>query len=264
MKPIEFVTTDVTPAEQSSPWIQPKKPSFQDLILKPEYEDRKLRLPIGESWLRILPAFQASPFGWLLVTHALNYEGGRIAHPKTLHPNSKSAFDHAYTWIKAHFPERLYSKENKAGIRLLTDPMCLFWVLLKEEGKTVARLFQASGYDGSRGGVPGLGYKIWLLTREVDEMGEPMPSMTDPKIGVMLRIEKTQAKESKYPNYTLRRGSVPTSIDDMITTISEEEFESLCPIEQVVRELSEEEQWKCLEKVIDKSWVKQIRDSLKR
>ena len=68
-------------------------------------------------------------------------------------------FDHAYGWVKEHHPESLYCKANKDGVRLLADPMCAFWAILEQEGKTVARLFLGSGYDGSRGGVPGLGPK---------------------------------------------------------------------------------------------------------
>ena len=264
MKPIKFVTETTSQEREISPWVQPKKSTFNDLILKPEFEGRRLRLPMGESWLRLVPALANSPFTWLFVAHVLCFEGGRFAHPKSLRPNAKSVFDHAYAWIRTNHPDQLFSKENKAGIRLLTDPVCLFWVLIQEEGKWVTRLFQGSGYDGSRGGAPGLGYKIWELSREVDEHGEAMPSITDPKSAVMLRIEKSQPKGAKYPSYHLRRGSIVSPIDDRLATMEAEEVDVLCPIEEVVQGLSEEEQWKCLEKLIHKSWVSQIRESLNR
>lgn len=264
MKALEFASTDAsTTTNDSTPWSQPKRSVYQDFILKEEYESKRLRLPIGQTWLRIVPAFQGSPFGWLMAIHAINFEGGRFAHPKTLRRNARSVFDHAYSWALANAPQSLFSKTNKSGARLLTDPLSVFWCLLEEDGRTVARLFMASGYDGSRGGVAGLGYQLWKLTREEDETGALVCDPIDHTAGVQIMIEKTQPKGAKYPSYTLRRGRQGAPIADFLTKMDDTEIRALCPLEDVIRELDEEHQWECLEKIMDPSWVKKIRESLK-
>ena len=139
---------------------------YEDRILKPEYNARRFRFESGLNWFRVVPALKASKHGWTLPIHVLEFEGGRFAHPKTLHKGARSVFDHAYAWARENHPESLYCKANKDGARLLTDPMSVVWVIVEEEGKSVARLLLASGYDGSRGGTPGLGYQIWKASRE--------------------------------------------------------------------------------------------------
>ena len=248
-----LTTTTTTPHG-----LNPKGRST-DLILKEELEERRLRLPIGQTWLRIVPAFQSSPFGWMLAIHALNFEGGRFAHPKTLRRNARSVFDHAYAWCLANAPGSLFSKTNKSGVRLLTDPLCVFWCLLEEEGRIVARLFISSGYDGSRGGVAGLGHQLWKLTRELDETGALVCDPIDPAAGALIMIEKTQPKGAKYPSYNLRRRRQPAPIVDYIAKMDDAEVKALCPLEDVIRELSEEEEWQCLEKVVDPKTVSLIR-----
>jgi hypothetical protein len=265
MKPIEFASpSDATTTNDTSPWTQPKRSVYQDLILKEEYEERRLKLPIGQTWLRLVPAFQSSPFDWMLAVHAVNFDGGKFAHPKTLRRNARSIFDHAYSWCLANAPESLFSKTNKNGVRLLTDPLSIFWCFLEEEGRTVARLFLASGYDGSRGGVAGLGYQLWKMAHEKDETGTLICDAVNHESGVLVCIEKTQPRGAKYPSYSLRRGRQPAPIADFLSKMDDTEIKALCPLEDVVRELSEEEQWKCLEKVIAPKTVAIIRENLKR
>jgi len=263
--PIEFASTDANNTNtDATPWTQPKRSVYQYKILTETYEDRRLRLPIGSTWLRILPAFQSSPFGWMMAVHAINFEGGRFAHPKTLRRNARSVFDHAYSWCLANARESLFSKTNKKGVRLLSDPLAVFWCLLEEEGRTVARLFISSGYDASRGGVAGLGHQIWKLTREVDENGELVCDPIDHAAGVQIMIEKSHPKGAKYPSYTLCRGRQSAPIADFLAKMDDTEIKALCPLEDVIRELSEEEEWQCLEKVMDPTWVKKIKESLKK
>jgi len=264
MQPIVFASShDVSTNNDTTPWTEPKRSLYQDMILKEEYEERRLRLPIGETCLRIVPAFQSSPFGWLIAIHSINFEGGRFAHPKTLRRNARSVFDHAYSWCLANAPQALFSKTNKAGVRLLTDSLSVFWCFLEEEGRTVARLFLCSGYDGSRGGVPGLGYQLWKLTRELDETGALVCDPVNHAAGVQIIIEKTQPKGAKYPSYSLRRGRRPAPIADFMAKMDDTEIRALCPLEDVIRELDDEHQWKCLEKVIAPQTVAIIRESLK-
>jgi len=261
--PIEFASIATT-TETATPWAQPRKTSYEDLVLKPELAARRLRFPVGQTWLRIVPALKSSAHGWMMAIHALHYEGGRCAHPKTFRRADKCAFDYAYGWLHANHPESLYSKANKAGVRLLTDPLSAFWALLEEEGKTVARLFIGSGYDGSRGGAPGLGYEIWKLTQERDENGNRMVDPIDPAAGRLLCVEKQQPKGAKYPSYALRFGGQPAPVDSLMAKMEPEEIAALCPLEETVKELTEEQEWQCLGKVIAPEHVENIRASLKR
>lgn len=260
-KNIEWSSSDDA-SNKSNPWDRPPKSLFKDLILKEDYRSRRLRFEPGLNWLRILPAYSTSPFGWMLGVHALGFGDGQFAHPKTLHPNAKSVFDHAYAWAKERHPESLFSKTNKAGIRLLCDPVCVFWALVEHEGKYLARLFQGSGYDGSRGGAPGLGHQIWKLTRDVDEEGNLVAEPTHPERGVLIGIEKTKSKGSKYPSYALRLGRQPAPIGDVIGKMDNEEFDALCPLEQVIHQVTAEEEWAFLGRIMAAEHVAAIRASL--
>jgi hypothetical protein len=82
-------------------------------------------------------------FDWMMGVQALTYKGGRHKHPKTLGPR-KSVFDQAYSWFMANRPELLFSKANRDGFRFLTDPVSVFWALVEEDGRSVARIFVAN------------------------------------------------------------------------------------------------------------------------
>ena len=260
---IEFSSPDENNNNETTPWAKPKESNYTDLVLKSEYEARRLRFPVGQTWMRIVPALKTSAHGWMVPIHSLNFEGGRFAHPKTHRRNAKSVFDHAYSWTKQNHPDGLYSKANKAGIRLLSDPVCLFWTVVVQEGeKPLTRLFLGSGYDASRGGVPGIGYQLWKLTREYDEGGNLVTDAVHPKSGVLVCVEKTKSQSAKYPNYKLRLGRQPAPVDNLLAKMDPEEVAALCPLENVVRELSSEEEWQCLAKVIAPETVALIRASL--
>ncbi|MEI6494184.1 MAG: hypothetical protein WCO94_16690 [Verrucomicrobiota bacterium] len=262
---IEFASPDENNNnETTTPWATPKAGNYEDLVLKPEYAARRLKFQVGQTWMRIVPALKTSVHGWMMPIHSLDYEGGRFAHPKTHRRNAKSVFDHAYIWTKQNHPEGLYSKANKAGIRLLSDPMCLFWAIVVEDGKKpLARLFLGSGYDASRGGVPGLGFQVYKMSREHDENGNLVTDAVHPKNGVLVCVEKTKSQSAKYPNYKLRLGRQTTPVDSLLEKMDPEEVAALCPLENVVRELSSEEEWGCLAKVMAPETVALIRASLK-
>jgi hypothetical protein len=262
---IEFASTDASNNNKQTPWESPRESRYEDLVLKPEYADRRLRFVPGTTWLRIVPAIQGSIHGWMMALHVLNFEGGRCNHPRTHKRKARSVFDIAYGWMKQNYPEGLYSKANKErGIRLLANPMCLFWALVVQEGKKpLARLFLGSGYNASRGGAPGLGHEIYRLSA-LDESGKPTADVINPAEGRMICVEQTKPKGSHYPSYSLRLGRQPAPIADLIAKMDAEEVSALTPLENVARELSEEEQWACLGKVIAPKNVALIRSSLAR
>ena len=254
-------TTDAT----TTPWTSQKQTKFEDRVLKPEYATRRFRFQTGWNWFRILPGLQSSSHGWMMGVHAIDQESGRFAHPKTLKgKGERCVFDLAYTWCKEHHPEALYSKANKNGARLLTDPLSLCWIVTEENGRSVLRLLQLSGYDGSRGGNPGLGYQLWKAAREQDEHGKVRTDAIDPNAGCLVGIEKIQPKGAKFPTYNIRVGRNPSPVADHIAKLDPEELRALCPLENTIELLSEEEQWQWLERVIAPETVGKIRADLNR
>lgn len=247
---------------EKSPWESPKRGAFEDMILKPEYLSRVLKFPVGRTWFRIVPNLKSSSYGWMLGVFALKHEGSLIVHPKTLRKDRKSPFDLAYNWLKTNRPDALYSKANKEGLKLLSDPFCVFWALVEESGKTVARLFIGSGYDGSRGGAPGLGNQLLRLTQERDENQQLVANPVDAADGVLISVEKTQPPGARYPGYSVRVGNQPAPMSDFIPKMDDEEFAALCPLEQVIRELTIEEEWQCVAKIVGANLAAEIRASI--
>jgi len=146
---------------------------------------------------------------------------------------------------------------------LLPDPLSLFWVLVQEGTKVLAKLVIASGYDGSRGAAPGIGHQIWQLTQERDEDGNLVSDPVDPEKGLQICVQKTQPQGSGYPSYSPRLGRVPTPIAEIIARMESSEIAALVPLEEVVRLIDEEEEWHLLEKVIDPATFAKIRAAAK-
>lgn len=258
---IEFNPSSTVPLASVSPWLPPAK-RYQDFILKPEFAGRKYTFPAAATWFRVVPALPGSNRDWMLGINALQYSGARHCHPNSIIRSAKSAFDYAYVWLKENQKHTLYSKANKEGYRLLSDPFYLCWILVEEEGKLVARLLLANGYDGSRGGAAGLGHQILQLTNEIDEDGNPLGDPADPVNGAQICVEKRQVAGSRYPSYRLRMGRVAAPYDEMLARMDPEEVAALTPLEQVVHLPSQEEEWKLLENVIDAETIRKIRDSI--
>lgn len=215
---------------------------------------------MGETWVRILPALVGSR-NWMLGIHALTYPGGQHTHAKSL-GSGTSVFDHAHSWLMLNRPEALYSKTNKSGYNLQTKPLCLCWIIVQENGKTVARLLQASGfsgYSGSTGFRPGLGHQIWQLAHERDEHGDLVADLIDRANGVQLCIQKDQPKGSRFPTYSLRRGQDPAPIGEILERMDPTEIAALTRLEEVVYLPDEETEWKILGNIIGRDTVSKIR-----
>ncbi|MCB1091847.1 MAG: hypothetical protein KDL87_09965 [Verrucomicrobiae bacterium] len=257
MKTIEFEPTNTNTT--SDPWGSTTGSGYEDLILRPEYASRKLRIPAGETWLRIVPAVKGSR-GWLLRLHSLSHPGGRHVHAKSITPGAWTVFDTAYRWLATNRPELLFSKKNRSGFRLLTDSLAACWVLTEEAGKVAARILICSGYDGSRGsGNAGLGYRLKQLVEERDEETGIVADPLDPAVGLQICIERLSAPGAKYPSYKLRRGQPPAPIQRYLEKMPQDEIEALCPIEQTIRLLDADHEWDLLAKVIGEALRDEIR-----
>ncbi|MEI7910945.1 MAG: hypothetical protein WCK77_15020 [Verrucomicrobiota bacterium] len=261
---VEFATADeLRKIREASQGANNRQGSFNDLLLRTEYAGRKLRFPIGRTMVRIVPAIRPSVHDWMIDVHALSYRGGRHSHPRTLAVGT-SAFDHAYVWLCSNNPASLFSKSHRDGYRLLADPVTICWAIVEEGGSPVARLLVASGYDGSRGGVPGLGYQIQRLVNEGAEGAHPAASSIDPEEGVMIAVEKIKPAGARYASYTVRRGSVPAPVSTLISRMAEDEVAALCPLEKTIRILGEDEEWARLEYVgLDSDTIAAIRSSVR-
>ena len=262
-KTVEFSTPEeIRKIRESTPSSSTRKGSYTDSLLHPKYAARKLRFPIGKTMVRLVQSIKPSVFDWMIQVQALNYPGGRHTHPRTLGAG-KSVFDHAFSWLKSSKPDVLFSRGNRDGYRLLADPVSLFWAIVEENGRTVSRIFVGSAYDGSRGGAQGLGCQIYRMVNDLAGEANPLADPVDPVEGVMLCVEKTQPPGVKYASYSLRLGNTPTPMSKLISLMAEEEVEALCPLENTIRILSEDEEWERLEQIgINSETISAIRSSI--
>lgn len=246
---------------QTDPWAQPTARSFDDLIFKEAYQSRRLDIPTGTTWMRIIPnAAGAHP--WMLPIHAIKNDHFQFVHPRTFGGTNRCVFDDAYTWFKENRPEALFSKANRTGFRLLSDRLVAFFVAIQEGDKVFARLFLHNGYGGDRGGIAGLGYRVLQLTLDEDENGNQMHEIVHPEQGVQIGIEKAKPLGAEFPRYDLHVGRIPCPVGKMLVRMGEEERQALCPIEDTVRELTREEQWPLLAKVVGAETVERIKESV--
>lgn len=255
---IEFATASAASISKAAPWASSKKTTYQDLLLKPELSELVIKFPVGTTWCRVLPAVAGSS-SWMQGIKALNHARGRHTHPKTLDPAARSVYDLAYQWLSANEPSKLFSRANRGGVRLLTDPHCVCWILVEEVGIPKAHLLLAGAYDASRGGVPGLGYQLGTLISDCYVEGADSSDPLAPEAGLLVGIEKSLPSGAGYPSYRLRLGRQPAPIEEIIARMAPEEISVIRPIEECIRIPSEEEEWALLETLLDAGTVAKIR-----
>lgn len=242
--------------------------SYSDELLLPEFADRQLHLKEGPNWMRIVPAMEESSADWMLGLHALATPTGKFAHPRTYEPAARSVWDTMYGHLRQTEPGKLYSKANPDGLRLLPNPMTLCWVITghgADDGTEPAvRLLMLSGYSGERGGSPGLGHQILQMASDLDENRDLAHDIAGAEGGVQVCIEKVVSKESKYPRYILRAGRQPAPIEELIASLPVSEAAVLRPLENVVRRMTEEEQWERLLRLMPATEVDSLREAIEQ
>lgn len=245
--------------QQKAPWDRKIRSTYEDLIFKDEFRDRKLNLETGSNWVRVVPAMMGAE-SWMLYIPAVAMKHGRFAHPRTFQEGAKGACDHAYGWFAANAPGELSSRDNPAGHRLLCDSLCAFWCLQENKaGAVEARLFLGSAFDGSGTGVAGLGYRIWQKLTEPDADVDVISEPLHPDSGTMLCIEKAQPPGARYPTYQLRVGRRSAPVQELLDRMEPSELDALCPVEKAIRQLSDEEQWDHLARVVGADTAAEIR-----
>ncbi len=261
-KTIEFKTTSACP----EPWKLSAAKKYADELLAPDLASRQLRLREGPNWMRIVPALQGSPSSWMHGIHALSTPTGRWCHPRTSTSGARSVWDEVYSHLHQTAPDKLFSRANRDGLRLLPDPHSLCWVVVREEAEDdsplALRLLILSGYSGNRGGSPGLGQQLLAMAGERDENGDLMHRIAGAEDGVQVNIEKIVSKESKFARYLIRAGRTPAPISGYLDRLPPEEVEILRPLDQVIRRMSEEEQWERLTRLMPQAEVDSLRHEI--
>lgn len=261
-------TTENKPTATTTfdPWKKPTRPAYLDELLRPEYTERLLRLAEGPNWMRIVPARYSGSAAWMLGLHVLATPTGKFLHPLTFEADPRSVWDATYGHLRKTNPDKLYAKASPNGLRLLPNPRSLCMVITgygADNGTPLAvRLLMLSGYSGERGGSPGLGHQIIQLSEERDENGDLAHNILGDEDGVQINIEKIVSNESKYPRYVLRAGRQTCPISDLLGRLSDDEAAALQPLENVVRRMTDEEQWERLERLMPASEVATIRAAI--
>ena len=234
----------------------------EDLIFKDGFT--KLKLEKGPNWFRVVPALTGAD-NWMANVPAVEMTHGSFVHPSAFREEAKSVFDVADRWFKANAPEELLSRDNPSGHRFRSRSLAACWCLAENKaGGVNARLFLGSTFEGGgkNGSPAGLGHRIWeKLTKpdpDVDAIAEPMHPLT----GTMLCIEKDQEKGARYPNCHVRVGRRASPIQELLDRMEPAEFDLLRPVEQTLRQLSEEEEWIHLGRVIGVKMADLIRSSV--
>lgn len=235
------------------------KPTYNDLILRPEYQSRKFVFSRGQTCIRILPQLAGSK-SWMHGIQLLTHPNGQHVDPKSLQPRGKSVFATAYSWLRANKPDLLFSKNNRDGFRLLPSPMAICWLLVEIDGKMEAKLFYGSAYDGgTAGGNCGVVHQLFKAASERDEQSGH--DATHAEHGVQIIIEKSIPLGSKYPNYKMTRNSMEAPINRYLERMDESEINAICPLHDVLRRVEPEEEWELLAKVIGEELRDEIRNS---
>lgn len=270
MKTNKKTTIEFKPASATNidPWkAATAATTYSNELLKPEFTDRQLRLKEGLNWMRIVPAMADSSAEWMLGLHTLETPISKFAHPRTYEPSARSVWDDVYGHLHQTDPGKLFNRDNRDGLRLLPKPMTLCWVISghgNDEGtEPTLQLLMLSGYSGERGGSPGMGYQILQMASDRDENGDLSHDIIGAE-GVQICIEKVVSKDSPYPRYNLRAGRQPAPIDELIASLPDSEAAILQPLEDVVRHMSEEEQWAQLERLMPAAEVAELREAIEQ
>ena len=259
-----------TAAATFDPWKRTTVKTYSDELLRPELADRQLRLKEGPNWMRIIPASVSGSGHWMHGLHILETPTGKFVHPRTFESGNRtvSIWDAVYGLLRKTAPEKLFSKANPEGWRLLPKPMSLCWVITRDgmadDSPQVVRLLTLSGYSGERGGVQGMGYQILKLAEDLDENGDLAHNILGAADGVQVCVEKIVSKESKFPRYVLRAGRQPSPISDVLAQLPESETAILQPLADVVRRMTEEEQWERLAHLLPADEVAVLREAIEQ
>lgn len=195
---------------------------------------------------------------WLLQIPALLHANGHHCHPRVIKAGAESAYDLAYKQMKEKYPTRLFSRANKAGIRLLPPPLSACWAVVDDDNGIRLCLLQASFYDGKGGASSSSGNTICSHVLEAGEdttlPGHPLNHMD----GTSIFVERSVAEipNSRVTASAFRRTAA--RLQALLDKVTDVEYNALCPIEKSIRILEPEEEWRLLSKVVGADLVDEI------
>lgn len=249
MKKIEFVTnSEMNPLRNNDTSRQQTR--YEDLVLKPPYRHRLARFSTPSTWIRPVPPVTGTAYAWMMKLRVLEYGGGRFIHPRTFDRQADCPFDRAYQWMASHHPDKLYSRSNPSGIRLLARDMVLGWIIVDEADRPVPKLLIASAWNGGESGEPGLGYTVWTTAQQYDEDKNLTIDAVDPAGGYRLCVERFRAAGTTRPKYAVQVGRTTAPMAPILEAMAEADRDAIIRIEDVVERPSEAIQWQCLEKAL--------------
>lgn len=252
-KTIEFQSS----TNNSALLTRSKPGAYEDLVLTDTYRKYRHQFAPGKTKIRLLPAMSAESH-WLLQIPALLHANGRHCHPRVIKAGAESAYDMAYKHMKKKYPTRLFSRANKAGIRLLPTPLSACWAVLEDDNGIRLRLLLASFYDGKGGASSGLGNTICSHVLEAGEdttrPGHPLNHMD----GTSILVERIGGSDSKFPSYRTSLSEDRSPLKTLLDKVTDVEFNALCPINETIRILEPEEEWRLLAKVVGADLVAEI------
>jgi hypothetical protein len=247
------------------------KSKYEDYTYKDGYKELQLKFNQKITWLRFLPPIKGTEYGWLMPFNVFKAVEGQ-SHPTFVDPESfgqPSIWATARGWFMKNAREELMKKDvNPHGLKLRSTPRGLAWAIVSEAPKGESlKLLNTSLYDGKYGGSTGLGFDI-IKNAEVrdNEPGSPTigslvhGDITATEKGKLVCIEKSvpEVGDTKYASYSSRIGKSDAPLQSYLDLLSDEEYEKLVQLEQVLRIPTEEEQRKYLLAYIGESWYSKI------
>jgi hypothetical protein len=253
-KVIEFQEPKLTTAELVARWPGPRI-RFEDQILKPEFSDAKAKLPEGTCTIRVLPPIKHSAHWWMPID-ALTYSGGQHAHPRTLDPeaNARSVFDEATNWFKQQAPKALYTKSTGKGFKLWTSPMAACWLLVTNGGRTDLKLLLASAFPGMTARKSGLAHQL-------KEFVIQNKHLLNPDAKCAIEMTRSLPQGSKYLETEFKLLDSDHTLNECMADLPSEQIRMVCPIEQTIRKMDQDDEWQLLVKAIGNQWTDKIRNS---
>ena len=88
--------------------------------------------------------------------------------------------------------------------------------------------------------------------------------LLDPESMCELQITRSMPKNSEYLETEFQLIQSDRSLNECIAELPAEQIRMVCPVEQTIRQIDQDDEWKLLEKAIGSQWTDKIRSSSQR
>jgi hypothetical protein len=224
--------------------------NFKNLTFAGEYWKSVIKFTKPTTRLRFLPPIDPSKYDWILKLDVYKDKAGvTFVSPTTFDQQAVDPFKKAQFWLRKNRPELLSNRDtNPDGLKLYPSPVGVAWAIDLDPEEGGLKIFQASLYDGSRGGSTGLAATIYKQANEIDQepgsstLGQKINGdITDYETGKAVKVERSKSEKAEYASYTTSIGRVPVPLGPVLENLRDEEINLLKPLEDVVYIPSTEE-----------------------